>query len=184
MIPAIIRRALAGRRGSTALEFGLLAPVLILLAVAFFEYGVRLAIQASLDFAAREASRVGITGAPPPAGTTREAQLVSVARQAVMPYVDASKVDVRMLAYDSPGDIGKPEPFTDLNGNGRWDRGEPFTDVNGNGVWDVDRGRSGAGASAQVAVYRLSYAGTPLSGLFPAASYEARIVVRNEPFAK
>ncbi len=28
------------------------------------------------------------------------------------------------------------EPFTDSNGNGRYDEGEPFDDLNGNGVWD------------------------------------------------
>jgi len=32
--------------------------------------------------------------------------------------------------------IQRPEPFTDLNGDGRWDVGEPFTDLNGNGKWD------------------------------------------------
>lgn len=180
----MIRRALLDRRGSTALEFGILAPGLILLAVGLFEYGVRLAIQASLDFAAREASRVGITGSPPPAGMTRETQLASVARKSVMPYVDAAKIDVRMVAYNSYEDIGKPEPFTDLNGNGRWDKGEPFTDLNGNGAWDADRGAAGAGASGQVAVYRLTYNDTQLSGLFPAVSYETRILVRNEPFPK
>jgi C-terminal peptidase prc len=31
----------------------------------------------------------------------------------------------------------KDEPFTDLNGNGTWDKGEPFVDVNGNGKWDI-----------------------------------------------
>lgn len=29
------------------------------------------------------------------------------------------------------------EPFTDLNGNGTWDKGEPFVDTNGNGKWDI-----------------------------------------------
>ncbi len=180
----MMRRALFDRRGSTALEFGLVAPCLIVLGMGFFGYGAQLAIQASLDFAAREASRVGITGAPPPAGMTRETQLASVVREAVLPYVDAAKIEIRMVAYDSYGDIGKAEPFTDLNGNKRWDRGEPFTDVNNNGTWDADRGAAGAGASGQVAVYRLTYNYTPLRGLFPAVSYETRILVRNEPFQK
>lgn len=178
-------RVLADRRGSTALEFGVLAPFLILMAVAFFEYGLRLAIQANLEYAAREASRVGITGASPPAGMTRQEQLASVARQSVMAYVNAAKIDVRMVAYDAYQDIGKAEPFTDLNGNGRWDTGEPFTDVNGNRTWDADyKAVSGAGNSGQVTLYRLTYDDTSISGLFPAVSYEARIVVRNEPYAK
>lgn len=29
-----------------------------------------------------------------------------------------------------------PEPFTDSNGNGRWDAGEPYADTNGSGAYD------------------------------------------------
>lgn len=32
--------------------------------------------------------------------------------------------------------LGDGEPYTDLNGNGKWDGAEPFTDSNGNGKWD------------------------------------------------
>lgn len=33
--------------------------------------------------------------------------------------------------------LGDGEPFTDLDGDQRWDSGELFTDSNGNGTWDV-----------------------------------------------
>ncbi|MBI3910301.1 MAG: hypothetical protein HY320_05135 [Armatimonadetes bacterium] len=33
--------------------------------------------------------------------------------------------------------LGDGEPFTDLDGDTRWDSGEPFTDQNGNGVYDL-----------------------------------------------
>ena len=33
--------------------------------------------------------------------------------------------------------LGDGEPFTDVDGDGRWDAGEPYTDSNGNGVWNV-----------------------------------------------
>jgi hypothetical protein len=32
--------------------------------------------------------------------------------------------------------LGEGEPFTDLDGDGRWDDEEPYTDLNGNGVYD------------------------------------------------
>ncbi len=32
--------------------------------------------------------------------------------------------------------LGDGEPYTDLNGNGKWDAGEAFTDKNKNGKWD------------------------------------------------
>jgi outer membrane receptor protein involved in Fe transport len=31
------------------------------------------------------------------------------------------------------------EPYSDLNGNGRWDAGDPFRDTNGNGLFDDER---------------------------------------------
>ena len=33
--------------------------------------------------------------------------------------------------------LGDGEPYTDVNGNGKWDAAEVFTDLNGNGQWDV-----------------------------------------------
>lgn len=32
--------------------------------------------------------------------------------------------------------LGEGEPYSDLNGNGQWDKAEAFTDSNHNGVWD------------------------------------------------
>lgn len=48
-------------------------------------------------------------------------------------YVDSSAV---LNLVNSPYNA---EPFTDSNGNGRWDSGEPLTDMNGNGSWDGGR---------------------------------------------
>ncbi|MBM4175523.1 MAG: hypothetical protein FJ213_05035 [Ignavibacteria bacterium] len=31
----------------------------------------------------------------------------------------------------------RPEPFSDLNGNTKYDIGEPYVDMNGNGIWDA-----------------------------------------------
>ena len=51
------------------------------------------------------------------------------------------------LVYESFADIGKPEPFTDQDGNGAYNAGEPFVDVNGNGQWDADMGEAGLGGA-------------------------------------
>ena len=76
----------------------------------------------------------------------------------------------------------------DLNGNGACDPSEPFTDVNGNGRWDKDQGKASAGSGGQVVIYTLSYTDVPLTGMVAALmaaspmTYSARVVVRNEPF--
>lgn len=35
---------------------------------------------------------------------------------------------------------GHPEPYTDTNGNGSWDRGEPLNDINSDSIWTADLG--------------------------------------------
>jgi hypothetical protein len=76
----------------------------------------------------------------------------------------------------------------DLNGNGICDPTEPFTDVNGNGRWDADQGKASAGTGGQVVIYTLTYTTVPLTGMVAALvsqsplTYSTRVVVRNEPF--
>ncbi|MFT8243808.1 TadE/TadG family type IV pilus assembly protein [Roseomonas sp. BN140053] len=54
------------RRGVAALEFGLLAPVLVTLFCAILEYSFQELTAATLDMGMREASRFGATGALKP----------------------------------------------------------------------------------------------------------------------
>lgn len=92
---------------------------------------------------------------------------------------------------DRFGDVGEPEPFVDdpIAPNGQFDVGETFTDVNGNGQWDRDMGLTDSiGEAGQVVSYTATIAIEPL---FPflaeqitgRATYEIRAatLVRNEP---
>ena len=50
--------------------------------------------------------------------------------------------------------LGEGEPYSDLNGNGKWDKAETYTDTNKNGVWDpgepfVDANNDGVWNSAE-----------------------------------
>lgn len=56
-----------GAAGTTALEFALVAPLLVLLVVATVEFGYALTVQNLLELAARKASRTGVTGSRRPA---------------------------------------------------------------------------------------------------------------------
>ena len=100
-----------------------------------------------------------------------------------------SQVDLDTLVYSSFADIGKPEPFTDENGNGTWDAGEPLTDVNGNAQWDADMGKAGLGGPSDIVVYRLSYDWglvTPMMRgvLGDSVHHVSSIAVRNEPYLR
>ncbi|MCS7267356.1 MAG: pilus assembly protein [Geminicoccaceae bacterium] len=175
-------------RGSAAVEFALVLPALLLLLLGIFEVSVLLLSQSLLQAAASEAARSGITGGTQ-AGLSREQSIRRVVAQIAGRLVPPERVVLETLVYPSFESIGRPEPFTDANRNGRRDAGEPFTDVNGNGVWDADMGRPGLGGPNDVVLYRLTYEWRPMTGLFRAVlPGQGRVVlraafpVRNEPF--
>ncbi len=191
MIDALRHRLGRLRRrtdGSTVLEFAFVAPVLILLLFGTMEVGMIFFADSLLEGGLREASRFGLTGAPPPSGT-REDYIVQVVNQNGAGVVEIDASNITTLVYPNFTSVGEPEPYTDTNGNGSHDSGEPFTDINCNTVWDPDMGKSGLGHGGEVVLYTVSYELQLMTGLlapmmgkdgkFPLA---ASVVVRNEPF--
>ena len=58
-----------GQRGSSVLEFAVLAPVFLLMALGVIEIGMQGAVHVALDISARNASRLGSTGTIGASGT-------------------------------------------------------------------------------------------------------------------
>lgn len=174
--------------GVTIVEFAIIAPVLMLMIVGIAEIGLMMTGQAILDNAAFAASRTGKTGYV--ATAKNQAQTVTAAIQkAASDYLDPAKITVTSQAYADYANIGQPEPFTDVNKNGKRDSGEAYTDVNGNGAYDTDQGKTGYGASAQIVVYTATYSWTLITpfvkrfvGTNGVVPLKALIVVKNEPY--
>jgi len=175
------------RRGSAMVDFAILGPALVLLLVLIFESAMLLLTQILLQTAVGDAARSGIVGSAQGA-TSREALVRAVAERVAGSLLRAEHLHLDTLVYPSFEDVGRPEPFTDVNGNGVHDAGEPFRDVNGNGRWDADMGRVGLGGPNDVVLYRLRYDWQPMTplvrGLLPGGSLELRAAyaLRNEPF--
>lgn len=175
--------------GASSLEFAFVAMPFILTVVGIIEVAMILFVDVLLEGALRDASRFGITGQMPPS-MTREAMIRKIIDDRTMGLVNMSKVKIETLSYSSFANVGKPEPFTDQAPlNGRYDTGEPFTDVNGNGKWDADQGKSEAGGSGAVVLYRVSYDWPLLTGLLAPllgsngyVHLRVSTAVRNEPF--
>jgi len=171
------------RAGTSAVEFALLLPILLMLTAGVIEMGFIMLTDASLEMGIRAASRLGASGITP-AGLTRSQAI----EQTVESFVDrwlpsGAKVTVTTTVYGSLTSI--PEPFTDLNGNGIWDPGEPFTDLNGNGVWDGGQGTSSTGSSGDIVVYQVSFSRSGFTGVLNLAgistlNFSRQVVVQNE----
>lgn len=177
-----------GRRGVTAVEFALVAPVCFTLVCIFIDLSMVMFITNVMEGGLREASRYAITGYIEP-GKTREQKIAEIVKDHSYGFIAAADITVTYKIYPSFADVGKPEPFVDSNSNGQFDAGEPFTDINSNGQWDADMGKAGVGGPGDIVAYIVEYKWqlwTPLaSELWPnngLVTLSATIAVRNEPY--
>jgi len=187
------RRLLIDRTGSPAIEFALAFPVVIGLSLGILEVSYVAFADATLEGAVRDASRRGVTGFTPDPDEPQQSREEYVRGRiedlmAKFPVEGPIEIDTRV--YESFGDIGEPEPFSDVNGNGSYDAGESFDDINGNGQWDADMGEAGLGGAGAVVVYSARVNLRMLTPAFRWMTGEgngtielgAQTAVRNEPF--
>lgn len=139
-------------RGTAMVEFALTAPVFLLILMGIFDYCWQLYAQQVLQGAVSQAARASTLEGY--AGT--QAGLDSRVRTKVIEVFKHADVQFSRKSYDSYNQVGKPEPFTDKNGNNQWDSGECFEDVNGTGSWEADSGRNGNGGADDVVLYIVS----------------------------
>ena len=181
----ILRRIWEEKEAAAALEFAFAAPVIILITVGTLELGIIKFMSSTIENAVLDASRSGATGF-----TTQSVSREQLIRDSIedwsMGLLDMDSVDIITKIYPSFQDIGKPEPFTDLNSNGVWDDGEPFSDINGNGQWDPDMGQAGLGGPGEVVLYSVEYKWGMLTKVMERVmgdiTFSSSIAVRNEPF--
>jgi Flp pilus assembly pilin Flp len=183
-----IKRFYTSGEGATAVEFAIIAPVLIFITFAIIESGIAFAADILLKSATNDAARTGRTGFVSE-NSTQDATVKQKIRSEAGVIMDADKLVITSLAYKGFDVLKKPEPFIDKNGNGVRDNGENFTDVNGNGVYDKDQGASGYGGTAQVVIYTVTYPWTfhtpflnRLIGNNGTLDLTATAVVQNEPY--
>lgn len=150
-----LRRIARAQEGTTILEFGLIAPALIVLLLGALDIGHALYMQSVLQGAIQKAARDGTmeTAAGTP-NTPRDA-IDTIVRNQLGTLHKTATVTVTRRFYRtfSKAKAAQAEPFTDStsgpNKNGRCDAGEPYTDNNNNNVWDADGGNSIASAGAR-----------------------------------
>ena len=193
-IAAGLRRLRRQDDGVTIIEFAFVAPIVLLLTCGVIEGGLIMATLATLEGGLKEASRYGITLQQPTVGQ-RIDKIKEILSEHALNFVEINDSTVSVKTFESFSSEGKPEPFTDTNGNGTYQAGEPFTDLDCDGNYTtVLAGANGAGGAGQVVEYTVSFDWkilTPLMGplmgvkdpgtgkyLIPLS---ASIVVKNEP---
>ena len=186
--PRFLTRFRRDEKGLTAVEFALVAPVMLYMVIGMAELGCAAAAQSILDDATFVGSRVGKTGYSA-TGQTQAQTITAGIKKAASALLDPAKITLTSVAYPDYSYL-KPEPFTDTNKNGKWDSGEAYTDVNGNGKYDDGAGTAGTGAASEIVVYTATYNWklmTPGMSKFIGAGgvlpLKSRVVVKNEPYS-
>ncbi|MGN6671322.1 MAG: TadE/TadG family type IV pilus assembly protein [Candidatus Nucleicultricaceae bacterium] len=175
--------------GASMIEFALVAPVFLFFLIAILEMALLFVAQNAIEAAAREAARYSMTGSSY-GFATRQAAITQKIKDVATLYsgglIDPTKLVIQVKAYGDLSEVGKPEPFDDLNKNGKWDVGEPFDDINGNGVWDVDQGVVGSyGIAGQVVLYDIKYVWqftVPLPNMLSSYTLQGQTPVENEDY--
>jgi Flp pilus assembly pilin Flp len=159
-----MKRRRRSEGGNAAVEFGLVAPMLVLLLVGMVEAGVQFGTGLLLDSAARDASRFGVTGATAPAGmqnppSDRTATIRRIVLERGAGMFRDDRLSMTITSFGSFAAIDDPQA-----------------------------GTAGPGARGEVVLYELRYTQPVLTPLPQAALgasaflHVATAIVRNEPF--
>lgn len=181
---SFLARLRDAREGVTVVEFALITPVLIMSMMGLFDLGYNVYTAVLLDGAIQQVARNStIEGASGKTGT-----LDAEVSDMVHTIAAGATLIFKRTSYASFSDVGKPEDYTDVNGNGSCDAGEPFEDANGNGTWDADQGTAGSGGARDAVLYEVQvtyvrpFPVTQFLGMSPNFTMTSRTVLRNQPY--
>ena len=193
MIGNFTTRLRANQRGATLIEFAFIAPSLLLMLLAGFDFSygqyVGAVLQGEVQKSGRDAALEGSSAAL--------ASLDSRVRTRVDELVADATYTITRKNVASFERAGQAETFTDVvHGtsplDGLCNQGETYTDENNNGTFDLgpDAGRNGQGGARDITIYtvKVSYNRLfPLNGLLnlpTTATQTATTVLRNQPFGQ
>ncbi|WP_073973588.1 TadE/TadG family type IV pilus assembly protein [Erythrobacter donghaensis] len=182
---AVLRQLRRNREGVTLVEFAIVGPVLILMLMGLFDIAHTQYTSAVLHGAMQKAARDYTLESAAVSANTIDTRVQDQIRT-VMP--NGATITFTRSAFDDFKDVNEPEPYTDMDNNGRCNNGEPYEDANNNSIWDVYRGQSGIGTARDVMLFttNVSYPRLfPMFGMIglPAnVTLSASTVLRRQPF--
>lgn len=172
-------------RGTTVVEFALVAPVLLLLSLGGLELAHMMYVRSILQGQTQKAGRdMSLEDA---ADAVRQEQIEGQVRSAVLAVVSSGSVTFAKTSFhDYRNAHDRMEEYSDSNHNGRCDSGEAFVDANNNSTWDTDTGVDGRGGAKDVVLLTATatYPRLALGKLFasdPDVKLTASTVLRNQP---
>jgi Flp pilus assembly protein TadG len=183
----VLRRIIRNRRGVAALEFALIAPVMMMFILGMSDQLYNLYASSVLEGAVQKAARDQTLQAYNT--TTGNALLDARVLQLIRGMAPTATATSTRRSYPNFSNVATPEPFVDTNHDGDRDTGECYTDTNNNGLWDVDPGINGDGSASDAVLYTMtvtyprSFPAYKLLGGNPDMSIKASTIMKNQPWS-
>jgi len=171
------------RKGVSAIEFTLIAPVFLMLTMGVFDIGQMGYGLAVLNGAVQKAAR---DSSLETANTETADNLV---KKQITPIFPGGTFRSTRTSYYDFVDIGRPERWNDANNDGDCNNNESYVDENSNGHWDKEIGQNGNGGASDVVVYRftVTYKSAFAIPFMPNQWNERKLTAtairKNQPFA-
>lgn len=181
------------KRGVSAVEFALVAPVFITMIIGGLDLGYQAYARSVLQGALNDVARTGSLEGPDLhcSGETTEAQIACAVEERSDTVARNATYDFEIKSYYEFSGVGRGEKLvTDYNNNGRYDEGDCFQDMDENGQFDEVAGREGIGGADDVVFYDVTLT---MPRLLPMASLlgwsneykiRATTAVRNQPYTR
>ncbi|UYY58923.1 TadE family protein [Sphingomonas sp. S2-65] len=120
----------------TAVEFAMLAPVMLMLICGSLEVGHMIFARVALEGAVTEAARVATASLEASESNRFNSLRESISRtMAIFPTEPGRTIQIETRVFHDFS-TAYPEPYTDANRNKAYDIGEAYEDRNRNGHWD------------------------------------------------
>ncbi|HTU10140.1 MAG TPA: TadE/TadG family type IV pilus assembly protein [Allosphingosinicella sp.] len=181
---ALLGRLRQDRRGVTIVEFAMVAPVLLLILLGFFDLGYRVYAQSVLQGALHDAARMATVGG------SSMAQIDARVKTRLSNFATRSTVTTEATNYFDFSGVAQPEKIVgDTVPVNTYNPGDCFEDTNANNTYDADRGRSGTGNSDDIVRYSVTITFPrilPLGRLMGWGNTQtltSNTVLRNQPYA-
>jgi Flp pilus assembly protein TadG len=175
-------------KASSVMEFGLVAPVMMLMLMGFYDLGHASYVRSVLQGAVQKAARDGTLQTGGAQATTIDTAVQTQVRPVAGKNATFSS---SRLSYNRFSQVGEAEEFEDEDGDNTYDAGqECYEDWNGNGNWDATPGTAGQGGASDAVLYEVT---VTYPRLFPTPKLlgwsannvvKASTVLRNQPYGE
>jgi len=187
-----MKRLISDPNGASIMEFGLIAPVVMIMMLGTMDIGHSYFVRATLDGAIQTAARSSsLEGA---VSLTAQEQVDLRVKESILALAPDATISSTRRYYKTFSDAALAraetviEPPTDVNL--RCDPGESFMDANNNGVWDADGGSDGQGGAKDVVIikFKVSYPRLfPMAGLIGLpdnVELQSNSILANQPYGE